>query len=102
MNKYVALAFGAAALAAMSGVGQAASLSDQFASCVEKYANSKMSASVMLQCNAGDGKLSGCTVLEAPTPLNGFDKAAMCVAEVLPIGSKTGTIKVPIKFQAVH
>ncbi len=52
----------------------------------------------MLECNAADGKLNGCKVVEAPTPANGFDKAAICVADALPIGSKTGTIRVPLKF----
>ncbi len=73
-------------------------LSDQMADCVNKFANPKMGATVMLQCTAGGGKLSNCKVLEAPTPANGFDKAAMCVADVLPVGSRTGTIKVPVRF----
>jgi hypothetical protein len=52
----------------------------------------------MLECTAADGKLTDCKVLEAPAPANGFDKAAMCVAEVLPVGTRTGSIKVPVKF----
>ena len=52
----------------------------------------------MLECTAAAGKLTDCKVLEAPTPANGFDKAAMCVAEAIPVGSKTGAIKVPVKF----
>lgn len=68
------------------------------ADCVSKFANPKLGATVMLECTAGGGKLSDCKVLEAPSPTNGFDKAAMCVAEVLPVGSKTGAIKVPVKF----
>ena len=28
----------------------------------------------------------------------GFDKAALCVADALPMGSKTGTVKVPMRF----
>jgi len=28
----------------------------------------------------------------------GFDKAAMCIAEKLPMGAKTGTVKVPFRF----
>lgn len=82
----------------MSTSAFAGGLSDQFISCVSKFADPKVGASVMLECTAADGKLSACKVLEAPTPANGFDKAAMCVAEVLPIGSKTGPIKVPLKF----
>ncbi|GAA0559013.1 hypothetical protein GCM10008942_04360 [Rhizomicrobium electricum] len=53
----------------------------------------------MLECTAADGKLSDCKVLEAPAPAAGFDKAALCVAEALPVGSRTGSIKVPIKFE---
>ncbi|MGB8364731.1 MAG: hypothetical protein ACLQUZ_00150 [Rhizomicrobium sp.] len=81
------------------GPAFAAGLSDQFSSCVTKFANDKQSVSVMLECNAADGKLSDCKVTDAPSPANGFDKAALCVADVLPIGSKTGTVKVPIRFQ---
>ncbi len=88
----------AAAVFALSTASMAGGLADQFAACAAKFANPKASAMVMLECNAGDGKLSDCKVLEAPTPANGFDKAAMCVAQVLPIGSRTGAIKVPVKF----
>jgi hypothetical protein len=77
----------------------AGSLAEQFASCASKFANSSKSASVMLECTAADGKLTGCKVAEAPSPANGFDKAALCVAEALPVGSRTGAIKVPIKFE---
>jgi hypothetical protein len=76
-------------------------LSETFSHCVEQFANAKMSAQVMLECKAEGGKLSDCKVLDAPSPVNGFDKAAMCVASALPIGSKTGTIKVPIHFDGV-
>lgn len=65
--------------------------------CVAKYANPKVEASVMLECTAADGKLTACKVLEAPAG-GGFDKAAMCVADAIPVGSKTGQIKVPVKF----
>jgi hypothetical protein len=88
----------AAAVFAFTTASSAAGLAEQFASCAAKFANPKVGATVMLECTAGDGKLSGCKVLEAPTPANGFDKAAMCVAEALPVGSRTGAIKVPVKF----
>ncbi len=81
------------------GSAFAGGLSDQFSSCVAKFANDKQSVSIMLECNAADGKLSDCKVTDAPSPANGFDKAALCVADALPIGSKTGTVKVPIRFQ---
>jgi hypothetical protein len=67
--------------------------------CVEKFANPAMGASVMLECTATDGKLADCKVVENSVPGKGFDKAAMCVATFLPMGSKTGTVRVPVKFQ---
>ena len=90
---------GAACAMLIATPAVAGSLAEQFANCASKFASSKASASVMLECTAADGKLSGCKVLEAPTPAAGFDKAAMCVAEALPVGSRTGSIKVPIKFE---
>ena len=94
--------FAVCLVAAVAFVGPAsAGLSDQFSSCVNKFANDHQSASVMLECNAADGKLSDCKVTDAPSPANGFDKAALCVADALPIGSKTGTVKVPIRFQGL-
>jgi hypothetical protein len=95
MNAALAATVAALFLAAGASAG---SLAEQFAACASKFANTKTSASVMLECNAADGKLSDCKVLEAPSPAAGFDKAAMCVAEALPVGSRTGSIKVPVKF----
>jgi hypothetical protein len=100
LYRYAAAVTALVAMTSFSGYSHAESLSTQFATCVDKFANSKLSATVMLECTAAEGKLSNCKVLEAPTPINGFDKAAMCVANVLPVGAKTGTIKVPIHFQA--
>jgi hypothetical protein len=74
----------------------AGSLAEQFASCAQKF-SVKSAATVMLECNAAEGKLSDCKVVTADGAA-GADKAAMCVAEALPVGSKTGAIKVPIKF----
>lgn len=99
MKKSVGFAVCLAAAATFVGPAFAASLSDQFTNCVSKFANPRQSVSVMLECTAGDGKLSDCKVDDAPSPANGFDKAALCVADILPIGSKTGTVKVPIRFQ---
>lgn len=95
--KFGMLVAGVAMLIASPAV--AGSLAEQFASCASKYANSKNSASVMLECTAADGKLTDCKVVDAPSPAAGFDKAALCVADALPIGSRTGSIKVPIKFE---
>ena len=98
-TKYGIWVAGAAVAMLIATPAVAGSLAEQFASCASKFASSKQAASVMLECTAADGKLSGCKVLEAPSPAAGFDKAAMCVAEALPIGSRTGSIKVPIKFE---
>lgn len=67
--------------------------------CVDKFASASDSASVVLECSAADGKLSDCKVVENSAAGKGFDKAALCVAAFLPIGSKSGTIRVPLKFQ---
>ncbi|MDR3506925.1 MAG: hypothetical protein P4L64_03405 [Caulobacteraceae bacterium] len=67
--------------------------------CVDKFASASDSASVVLECSAAEGKLSDCKVVENSAAGKGFDKAALCVASFLPIGSKTGTIRVPLKFQ---
>lgn len=98
MKTMTAVLTAAVAAMAFTAGASAAGLAEQFTACATKFANPKLSATVMLECNAADGKLSDCKVLEAPAPANGFDKAAMCVAEVLPIGSRTGAIKVPVKF----
>jgi len=94
--KYGVMLAGAVLIATPAVAG---SLAEQFASCAAKFPNLSKSASVMLECTAAEGKLNDCKVVEAPTPTAGFDKAALCVAEALPIGSRTGAIKVPIKFE---
>lgn len=98
VSKIKAFVIACTAVAAFSASATAGGLTEQFSSCVAKFANPKLGATIMLECTAGDGKLSDCKVIDAPSPPNGFDKAAMCVAEVLPVGSKTGPIKVPVKF----
>lgn len=87
---------GAVIVAFAASPALAGSLAEQFASCAQKFSVTK-AASVMLECNAADGKLSDCKVVTADGA-SGADKAALCVAEALPVGSKTGSIKVPIKF----
>lgn len=89
----------AAALAAPAVAGD---LNDVFKKCLTQYGKSTKDATVTLECVAADGKVSGCKIVEAPSPADGFDKAALCVADALPIGSKTGTIKFPIKFTGSH
>lgn len=100
MRKMLVLAAALAGVAVTAGGVQAASLTEAYSTCVSKFANRKQTANVMLSCTAADGKLTECKVVEAPNPANGFDKAALCVADAIPVGSKTGTIKVPILFQA--
>ncbi|MBW8891105.1 MAG: hypothetical protein JF617_02655 [Burkholderiales bacterium] len=49
-------------------------------------------------CTADAGKLTECKVVDNSAAGKGFDKAAMCIAEKLPMGAKTGTVKVPFRF----
>jgi hypothetical protein len=97
--KFSAYVAGLASVLVLATPSLAGSLADQFASCASKFASSNKAASVMLECTAADGKLSDCKVTEATPTGGGFDKAALCVAEALPVGSRTGTVKVPIKFE---
>jgi len=101
MRKYTVFVAGLAGMISLTGSLQAAGLADTYSSCVERFANHKQTVTIMLLCTAAGGKLTDCKVVEAPAPANGFDKAALCVADVLPIGAKTGPIKVPILFQAL-
>ncbi len=99
MKYSIRLAAGfAAALALASQASAAGSFQDQMDSCLSRYANPHDSALVVLECTAANGKLADCKVVESNASAKGFDKAAMCVAEALPIGSKVGDIKVPIRF----
>lgn len=88
--------------AAMTMPSFAGDLNEVFTKCLSKYGRSIKDATVTLECTAGDGKLSGCKVVEAPVPTDGFDKAALCVADYLPVGNKTGSIKFPVKFTGSH
>lgn len=67
-------------------------------SCIQRFANNRDAAQVMLECTADAGKLSGCKVLSDSAAGKGFDKAAVCVAEKLPMAGKTGSVKVPFRF----
>ena len=87
---------GAASLAA-SALAEG-SFQEHYADCVEKFAPNAAAASVMLECNADGGKLGGCKVIDNSAPGKGFDKAAICVASFLPMGSKTGPVRVPVRF----
>jgi hypothetical protein len=97
--KFRAWVAGLASVLILAAPSLAGSLAEQFASCASKFASSSKAASVMLECTAADGKLTDCKVTEATPAGGGFDKAALCVAEALPVGSRTGSVKVPIKFE---
>lgn len=99
-KKLIAFTAGMTGILTFVGPAFAGNLSEQFSNCVTKFADPHKTVSVLLECTAAGGKLSDCKVAEGPSPADGFDKAAMCVADILPIGDKTGTVKVPIRFQA--
>ena len=74
------------------------SFQDHVNECVDQFASTKYAASVLLECTAASGKLSGCKVVENSAAGKGFDKAALCVADSLPMGAKTGQVNVPMRF----
>lgn len=82
----------------VAGAASAASFEESMGRCLAKNANTRDQATVMLDCTADGGKLSACKVVSDSAPGKGFDKAALCVADVLPIGSRTGQVKVPVRF----
>jgi hypothetical protein len=98
MQKAVPLLGGIALSLMLAGAAGAASFQDSMARCLTKNANPKDSATVMLQCTASGGKLTGCSVISDSAPGKGFDKAALCVAEAMDLGDKTGEVKVPMRF----
>ena len=69
-----------------------------YTDCVDRFASSGAAANVMLECNAQGGRLDACRVVDNSAPGKGFDKAAVCVAGFLPMGAKTGTVRVPVRF----
>ena len=98
MKYSTAIVGGFLASFALAGVASAESYADQVGKCLTQFANENDAASVTLECTAGGGKLSDCKVVENSAGGKGFDKAALCVAAYLPVGSKTGTIRVPVRF----
>jgi hypothetical protein len=98
MKKVIAVMGGVSLSLMLASATAAASFEESMARCLSKNANTRDSAVVMLDCTAQGGKLSGCKVASDSAPGKGFDKAALCVAEVLPIGAKTGEVKVPLRF----
>ena len=98
MKKVIAVMGGISLSFVLVSVTAAASFEESMDRCLTKNANTKDAATVMLDCNADGGKLTSCKVLSDSSPGKGFDKAALCVAEALPMGSKSGEIKVPMRF----
>jgi hypothetical protein len=98
MQKAVSLISGVVLSFALAGASNASSFQESMSKCLVKNANTKDSATVMLQCTAAGGKVSGCTVLSDSAPGKGFDKAALCVAQAMPMGDKTGELKIPMRF----
>lgn len=98
MKNFIKIMGGVALSLAFAGASSAADFQESMAKCLTKHANTRDAATVMLECTADGGKLAGCKVLTDSAAGKGFDKAALCVADALPMGSKTGTVKVPMRF----
>ena len=98
MKNVIAVVGGISLSLVLASATAAASFEESMTRCLTKNANTKDAATVMLDCTADGGKLSACKVVSDSSPGKGFDKAALCVAESLPIGSKTGEVKVPMRF----
>jgi len=98
MKNLIKIGAGVALSLAFVGGSSAADFQATMGKCLTKHANVKDAAMVMLECTADAGKLSGCKVLTDNQAGKGFDKAALCVAEVLPMGDKSGLVKVPMRF----
>jgi len=103
MKSKIALIAGVLGCLAIAGSAAADAKSYQAAveKCVNQYANANDAATVTLECEAAGGKLDGCKVVDN-TGGKGFGQAAMCVAKEIPIGDKTGTIKVPVRFAGAN
>src|SRR3974377_1842361 len=98
MKKVIATLGGISLSLVVVSATAAANFEESVSRCLSKNANARDSATVMLDCTAEGGKLANCKVVTESTPGKGFDKAALGVADVLPIGSKTGQVKVPVRF----
>lgn len=98
MKNLIPLLGGCAISLVLANAASAGSFQESMAQCLTKNANTKDSATVMLQCTAAGGKLTACSVVSDSSPGKGFDKAALCVAQAMPMGDKTGDVKVPMRF----
>jgi hypothetical protein len=103
MKSKIAIAAGLLGSLVMVGSAAADAKSYQAAvvRCLDQYANASDAATVTLECTAAGGKLGDCKVIDNTGP-KGFAQAAVCVAKELPIGDKTGAIKVPVRFAGAN
>jgi hypothetical protein len=103
MKSNIAIIAGVLGAFAMAGSAAADAKSYQAAveRCLNQFANQTDSATVTLECEAAGGKLDGCKVVDN-SGSKGFAQAAVCVAKEIPIGDKTGTIKVPVRFAGAN
>jgi len=103
MKSNIAILAGVLGAFAIAGSAAADAKSYQAAveRCLTQFANTSDAATVTLECSAAGGKLDGCKVLDN-TGGKGFGQAAVCVAKEIPIGDKTGTIKVPVRFAGAN
>jgi hypothetical protein len=97
MNKKIVTVTVLAGALAIAHTCMAADFAEQMNACLEKHANTHDKASVLLECDAEGGKLTNCKVVEN-NGSKGFEKAAMCIADSMPMSGKTGTIRVPFRF----
>lgn len=98
MKKIIVTTVAAIGLLASASASSAGSLQGEMTRCLNKHANTTQAAKITLECTAADGKLSGCKVVESQAPSKGFEAAAICVASALPMGDKSGVIRVPLRF----
>ncbi|HYE45787.1 MAG TPA: hypothetical protein VEA44_08435 [Caulobacter sp.] len=98
MKKIIVSAVAALGMLSVAGTGSAGDLQGEMTRCLTKHANTRQAAKVTLECTASAGKLSNCKVVESEVPSKGFEAAAICVAGALPMGGKSGTIRVPLRF----
>lgn len=103
MKSKIAIVGGVFGALVMAGSAAADAKSYQAAveRCLGQYANTSESATVTLECTAAGGKLGDCKVVDN-TGGKGFAQAAVCVAKELPVGDKTGTLKVPVRFAGAN
>ncbi len=98
MKKLIPVIGGCVISLVLASAATAGSFQESMSQCLTKNANTKDAATVVLQCTAGGGKLTACSVVSESLPGKGFDKAALCVAQAMPMGDKTGDVKVPMRF----